>query len=360
MSRSTRWMICGAVGAALVLPAAAEAATRTVTMGLPAADQTTFQRKYSADVNDYFPHGTTINVGDSVKFVPTGFHDINLPKKGGGIVEPFIPTGKKVTGINDEAGAPFWFNGQPAFGFNPVMFKSGFGKTFTYTGAKTVLSGLPISNKPKPITVRFAKAGLFRYLCDLHAGMTGTVRVLPRGKGVPSAAGHAKRVKAQVAAALAVAKSAIAKAKLPANTVAAGLQGAHGVHTFAFVPDKLEVATGTTVTFVSGAKANEPHTATTGPGDPDKEPKSYLGILAASFEGPAPDPRAIYPSDPPPAGPAVLTTALHGNAFWNSGSMDGVAASPDPLSSSVKVGEAGTYEFYCIIHPFMHMTITAK
>ena len=36
------------------------------------------------------------------------------------------------------------------------------------------------------------------------------------------------------------------------------------------------------------AKATyEVHTATTGPGDPEKEPTSYLGALAASFNGPA-------------------------------------------------------------------------
>ena len=63
------------------------------------------------------------------------------------------------------------------------------------------------------------------------------------------------------------------------------------------------------------------HTATTGPGNPESEPNSYLGQIAASFNSPVFDPRAVYPSEPPgPAG--TLTPALHGNGFWNTGVMD--------------------------------------
>ena len=40
----------------------------------------------------------------------------------------------------------------------------------------------------------------------------------------------------------------------------------------------------------------EPHTATFGPGD-ITDPNSYLGAIAKSFESPAIDPKAIYPSD---------------------------------------------------------------
>ena len=41
-------------------------------------------------------------------------------------------------GCPDAAGAPFWFNGQPGVGFNPVLLKSAFGKSRSYTGAKAV------------------------------------------------------------------------------------------------------------------------------------------------------------------------------------------------------------------------------
>jgi len=60
------------------------------------------------------------------------------------------------------------------------------------------------------------------------------------------------------------------------------------------------------------------------------------------------------------AGPAALTPLLHGNGFWSSGAMDAQSKSPLPQSNSVTFASAGTYEFYCLIHTFMHGTITAQ
>ena len=71
--------IAAAVGV-LAVPATASAATKTVDMGPPT--EKTFQKAFS-DVNDFFPHGTTIHVGDSVKFVPTGFHTVDIPERAG-------------------------------------------------------------------------------------------------------------------------------------------------------------------------------------------------------------------------------------------------------------------------------------
>jgi len=116
---------------------------------------------------------------------------------------------------------------------------------------------------------------------------------------------------------------------------------------------------GTTLTFRMQAASFEAHTATTGPGDPGAETPSYLQELAKSFEAPVIDPRATYPSDQPGA-PAVLTPTLHGNGFWNSGAIDASAATPLQDSNSVTFGAAGTYTFYCLIHPFMKATVTVS
>jgi plastocyanin len=100
----------------------------------------------------------------------------------------------------------------------------------------------------------------------------------------------------------------------------------------------------------------EAHTATFGPGTPGAEPQSYLGQIAASFEGaPVLDPRGVYPSD---VTPQTLTPALHGNGFWNSGVLDKASGTPLPDSASVTFGAAGTYTYYCMIHPFMRGTVT--
>jgi plastocyanin len=298
-----------------------------------------------------------IHVGDSVRFVPAGFHSAHLLGKSGKIAPINVLTGKAVAGITDAAGLPFFFNGLPEVGSNPVLFAppGNFGKSLVTNGTKEIESGLPTSRNPKPMVVKFTKAGLFQYLCDLHPGMKGTVRVAAKSKPVPSAASDAKRVKAQLAKALTVAKT-FPTIKPPANTVYVGYTGGGGTTLFGFAPSKLTVAVGTTVTFTTAKALTETHTASTGPGNPDKEPTSYLGAIAGGQD----DARLGYPSDPPPAGPAALTPALHGNGFWNSGALDPTAATPLPVSNSVTFAAAGTYEFYCLIHTFMHGTITAQ
>src|SRR3954451_2004343 len=95
----------------LAVPMAASAATKTVDMGTPLSSQKAFQ-KAVADVNDFFPHGTTIHAGDSIKFVPTGFHTVASPAKGGKPLGLIAPAGT-TSGVVDAAGAQFWFNGQP-------------------------------------------------------------------------------------------------------------------------------------------------------------------------------------------------------------------------------------------------------
>jgi plastocyanin len=313
------------------------------------------------DVDDFFPHGVTIHAGDAVRFVPTGFHDVDLPAKGRKGAQPLLVTGAPVSGSLDAAGAPFWFNGRPSVGFNPaVAAASGLGKHVTYTGKKAVLSGLPLSNHPKPMTVKFPKTGSYTYFCDVHPGpgMKGTVRVLAKHRRLPSAKQAKAALKAQLARARGVART-ITNVAGQANTVSVGLKGPHNVEYFGFLPATLTVPAGTTVTFKMPTGSMEVHTATTGPGDAEKDPTSYLGKLAASFEAPVLDPAAVYPSDPPPAPPA-LTPASHGNGFWNSGALDTLAATSLPPANAVTFSAPGTYRFYCLVHPFMHGTVVAQ
>jgi plastocyanin len=343
----------------MLLPAAAQAATKTVDMGTPLSVQKELNTKYGADINAFFPNGVRIHAGDSVKFVPTGFHNVDFPAKGkkaAGLLAPQTT----VSGSLDAAGAPFWFNGQvPNVGFNPALIAGSLGKRVTFNARKGVQSGLPLSEKPKPMTVRFPKAGRYTYYCDVHPGMKGTVTVLAKSKRVPSAAADKRTLAAQVAKAKATVKK-IAKPTLPVNTVTIGSAGAGGAEVFKFLPETLNVPVGTTVKFIMDPQSLEVHTATAGPGNPENEPGSYLGKLAASFESPTIDPAAAYPSDPPPAGPAKLTPTLHGNGFWNSGVLDAVKATALPADSSVTFAAPGTYTLYCLVHPFMRGTVVAR
>ena len=349
--------LAGGLALALSAPAGAQAAAKQVYMGTPPSVQKTFNQTYGIDVNDFFPHGITVHVGDSVSFIPVGFHTVNIPAKGGAALPLIVPNGQKVAGANDAGGNAFWFNGQDQLGFNPQLFPTLFGKTAGYDGKKAVESGLPLTNNPKPMKVKFTKKGTFTYFCDIHPGMKGQVHVVAKTAKAPTAKDDAKTVKKMIARDLALGKKLVKK-NVPAGTVDVGEAGSFGVEYFGFLPGKLTVKPGTTVKFQMTNGSFEIHTATAGPGNPESEPDSYLGKLAASFEAPVVDPAAVYPSDVP--GPASLTPQLHGNGFWNSGVLDTVAASPPPASNSVRFDAPGTYEFYCLIHPFMHGTVTVS
>jgi plastocyanin len=338
----------------LVGSAAAEAATRSVYMGTPPQAGRSFERLLT-DVNDYFPHTTTIRQGDSIRFLPVGFHNVDLPARGEDPLALASPTGEKVAGINDAANAAFWFNGQDQLGFTRELGQSGFGKRFTYDGSERVNSGLPLAERPKPMTVRFDRRGTFTFLCNVHAGMKGRVRVRAKSADAPSNREHNRAVTRQIERSLRTARG-LEDVDAPANTFNVGVAGAGGVERLAFGPERLQVARGTTVTFRMSPRSYDVHTATSGPGDPERQASSYLGQIAASFQQPVFDQRGAYPSEPPGT-VASLSPTLHGNGFWNSGVMDTTNASPLPRSNKVRFDTAGSFTFYCLIHPFMKGTV---
>lgn len=348
--------------ASLAVPAAAsaKARTKTVSLGPPAAVGKAIGKATGgvpADANAFFPGTITIHPGDKVTFVPNGFHDVNFRAKGADAPPLIIPTGQTAN-ESDAAGKPFWFNGQPLLGFNPaIAAQDAFttGKKVTLNAAKGFESGLPLAAKPKPVTVKFTKTGTYRYYCNVHAGMVGTVRVK---KGhIPSAKADAKRVAKQGRKAAAVAKK-LAEATPAGGAMTIGASGKGGVELFAFRPSSLTVPVGTTVTFPMAAGSAEIHTATSGPGDIE-DPNSYLGGLAASFASPVIAGAALYPSDQPPA-PGELSSTSHGNGFVNTGVLDTDDASPPPPAGSIKFTQAGTYKVYCLVHPFMVGTVTVQ
>jgi plastocyanin len=358
MNRARLAALAGGVLLALCLPVAAQASTKTVYMGPPQKDAKTFENLQS-EVNAFFPQSTTIHVGDTVAFQP-GFHNIDIPAKGGKPSAFLVRTSTNATDAKDEAGNPFWFNGQPLFGFNPAILTAG--KTATYTGKKHVVGPVPVLGKPFAFKVKFTKTGTFTYYCDIHPGMKGKVHVVAKSAKAPSVKDDAKTVSRQVAAAVKTAKK-LGATTPPAGVVDVGVAGPGGVEYFNIVGPKSPIAVGTTVRFQMTKGSFETHTATTGPGDPrnEQDTTSYLNQLGATFQGPGPfDGRATYTSDQPGGTPASLTPQLHGNGFWNSGALDLDNATPVPSNNSVRFDAPGTYEFYCLIHPVMHATITVQ
>ena len=350
--------LTGGVLLALFLPISAHASTKPVYTGPPPSATKTFENLQS-EVNAFFPSQTTIHVGDTVAFQP-GFHNVNIPAKGAKRADFLVPSGQNASGVNDEAGAPFWFNNLPLLGFNPQIL--GAPKTATFDGKRSVVGPVPVLGKPFAFKVKFTKTGTFNYYCDIHVGMKGQIHVVAKKAKAPSVKDDAKVVKRQVAAAAKTAKK-LAATTPPSGTVDVGVSGPGGVEYFNIVGPKAPIAVGTTLKFQMSPGSYEVHTATTGPGDPsdEKDTTSYLNQIAGTFQGAGPfDARAIYPSDPPGGTPASLTPQLHGNGFWSSGAMDLDNATPSPASNSVKFDAPGTYQFYCLIHTVMHATITVQ
>jgi plastocyanin len=348
-----------AAAIAALAPASAGAAVKRVTMGLPAGDQATFNEKHLADVNDFFPHRTIVNVGDRVDFVPTGFHAVDVPAVGASAPSWVAPKTPLVGDVRDAAGARFWFDGGAAHGYLDALSRTLWGRRAVYDGRHSVRTGLPGGPGLKPARVRFTRAGRFTYWCNLHAGMRGVVEVRRRGEAVPTARRDRRRVRRQVARDLAIAKRLPAAHATEPATVDVGVAGAHGVEYFGMYPAKLTVPVGTTVRFRKSAGSFEDHTAAFGPQHPGAKPTSYLGRLSASFQAPVFDPRAYYPSDAPGT-VATLTPRLHGNGFWNTGLMDSGPGTPMPDSGSVTFGAPGTYRYHCLLHTFMSGTVVVQ
>ena len=80
------------------------ARTKTVYEGPPPLAKTfitrSFDHKYAPDVDDFFLHTVVINQGDTVKWINTGFHTVDIPTHGAGDL-PFLVPGATVTGDKD-------------------------------------------------------------------------------------------------------------------------------------------------------------------------------------------------------------------------------------------------------------------
>jgi plastocyanin len=363
-ARAVRLLLAfGTVSAVIAAPAVAQAKTVTVYTGpppniaklVPPSQQMSksFQAKYNPDVNAFFPQKVTIHVGDTVSFIRGMMpHTIDIPPVGGSDLPLLVPGKGLVTGVNDAAGNPFWFNGKvPSLSLNPLLLPTG-PTTVTYDGTTRVESGFipPGHGTAPPFNVTFTKAGVFKALCDIHYGMAGTVVVLPKSKPLPTAAQDNAALRSQVLTDVKALKAA-ATIKPPANTVSVGSAGPGGAEDFAMFPATLRVKAGTVVTFSMSRDTREVHTVTFG--SPSYLTKLTNGLLS----DPVLTQQGLYPSDLPALGPIVVSPPAHGNGFANLGGLDRDSTTPLPASGKMVFPTPGVYHYACLIHPFMRGTI---
>jgi plastocyanin len=342
--------------AALAAPAAAGAATKTVQVGPFGAQAKQFQDAFG-DANAYFRRTVTIHRGDRVRWKNNGFHSVTFVPDGEAppaLIAPDAST--PVSGVNDAAGNPFWFNGQPSLRPNLLAVTPQGGKRFD--PAELMNSGLPLAEgPPPPYVLRFNRKGTFRYLCVVHPGMAGKVRVVGRSRDIPTFGQDRRAAKREQKAALERVQrltTGLGTEDLQ-NTIQAGNDRRSGATVFRFFPENPSFKVGDTVTLQMPAVSSEAHTFTFGP---TNGKDAYNDQLAASFFGEVVDPRGGYPSENPAAGVPTITPATHGNGFFNSGILDQDSASPLPASTKVTFGAPGSYSLICVIHPFMTRTVT--
>src|SRR5919201_33677 len=180
--RSRTRLALAALAVALILPTSAQAATKTVVAGPLKAVKGVFGGNATGDVDGYSLKTVTVHVGDKVRWKINGFHRVTFPKKGSGALPFVIPDASaKYSGVNDAAGAPFWFNGQTQLDLNPLAALPQGGKTENGSPVGGSLS-LQVKSLPEAHTFTFGPSA---YVQDLASKF---VTPVPNGAGPPTLA----------------------------------------------------------------------------------------------------------------------------------------------------------------------------
>jgi plastocyanin len=324
--------------AALLVPTAAQAATKQVTVGPPKPLEGV--PEYLADTG-FYPSRVTIAEGDRLNVTwTTGFGDVIFVPKGQEAPALAVPRpDKPVAGAKDAAGADMWFNGRPNFSPNiPGLSPQG-GRVID--GSRIVGSGLALDGPQEPWKVRFAKTGRYTLTSVYHPGKKLRVVVVKRRRDVPSAKQDRKRLKKQIRAATKLAKRLAAFDGPQGDAVRVG-NDAGGIAQVAFFPARKTVEVGDTVTFEMSRHSIETHNVHFGPRD-------YLDGFARSFFGEVFQPFVLYGSDAPGT-TASYDGTNHGNGYFNTGALDTDKATPFPAKGRVTFTKPGTYRYYCAMH----------
>jgi plastocyanin len=206
----------------------------------------------------------------------------------------------------------------------------------------------------KPYKLKFNKAGTFRYICLVHPGMAGSVKVLPRDRAVPSA--KVDRAARTAGLSRAVNRAGqLARFTPTGNNIVAG-HDRGAVAWFRFFPRTKTVSVGQSVRFSISSKS-EIHTAMFGPEAYREAIEKELIMAQPQPSGPPRlqfNPLIFLPSDPalPP-----FTGLNHGNGFLNTGVLDTDPRTLPPRNANLTFATRGTFVFECTLHPGMEATI---
>jgi plastocyanin len=283
----------------------------------------------NVQLNQFAPVQFTVNVGETVTWHldSTEFHDVVFP--GPGAPPEFIQAGPDGVFINPASAFPM-------------------GGT-SYDGSAAVGSGL--LNKGDTFSLTFPKAGSFSFVCTIHPGMGGTVKVVD-GQGADTQAAVDARRSEQVNADLATkAIPAIMANAGQLNTptatvgIAAGVQnGPADVQRF--FPPRVTIHQGEIVSWLWRTE-DTPHTVTFLAGQPMPD----VAIPVPQSNGP---PRIQL--NPAVLAPSGNSADWNGATFLSSGFLQPMPGHPAP-EFAVHFTTSGTYSYLCLLHEGMVGTV---
>jgi plastocyanin len=205
------------------------------------------------------------------------------------------------------------------------------GRTPNFDGTDQISSGF--MRRGASYEVTFTKAGAYQLICLIHAGQVVDVSVVSPGLHVPTQAQIEAQAKAQLDAAMPVGDRLLASIPPPTRTTrpdgttawtipdapAESIKGG-SVAIMAFVPSRLPIGVGDTVTWLDTIAV--PHTITFTAGGPPRAPTQVVR-----------PPNGLY----------------DGSSYVNSGQL-GNAPGRAGTSFTLTFTKAGTYPFICILH----------
>jgi plastocyanin len=304
------------------------------------------------DANLFFPRKVQVHVGDTVTFKSDGFHTATyLGSHKGSEFQIFVPAADKslYAGINDAAGAPFWFNGQMLFQYNVPQVFLPVGSAKIAGGTAVHSSGI-LDKKGYPF--KFTKPGDYVFRCLIHSMMSVHVIVKAKTSAIQPQAKLLAATAAELSAAVTTAKALDTEAPSAPNTVYAGVGKAvagGSIEIMGFRPAKLTVKVGTTVTWQLHSPM-EIHDMVFGP--PDYLDQSFKTLDLIPQAPGAPNqvwPFFFYGSDPLGTSGYTYDGTNHGNGFLATPVM-GPPGTPLPKSFQITFTAPGTFKYICGIH----------
>jgi plastocyanin len=265
----------------------------------------------AVQVSTYFPKDVTIDAGDSVTWTSATAEPHTVT---------FLAPGQ--TPSQDPFSPPAGGNASSGDGY----FNSG------------PLMGVPAPGFMPSYTLRFTRPGTYTYICLFHPFMTGTVHVQAAVMPYPESQAAYDRASKQLEQRFlgegeALRGTALALAVSDPSHAAVAAGAGNGTATvMRFLPDRLVVPVGTTVTWTN-RDPMEPHTVTFGP-EPEGPNADFTPV---GLDGPA---------------HATISTT---DQQVSSGAFGGMVSPP---TFKATFAAPGKYPYICMLHDMMGMVGT--